>query len=70
MMSEFATAQHARITHHHARNNEGKLLSVLAGEYKHLKEGNRLAVPAAPQRLSHVIVFTSIKSYTENLFYI
>jgi hypothetical protein len=29
-----------------------------------------LAVPAAPQRLSHVIVFTSIKSYTENLFYI
>jgi hypothetical protein len=29
-----------------------------------------LAVPVAPQRLSHVKVFTSSKSYTQHLFYI
>jgi hypothetical protein len=70
MMPDFATVLHASIAHHHARNNKGKLLSVLAGEWKHLKEGNSLAVPVAPQRLSHVKVFTSSKSYTQHLFYI
>jgi hypothetical protein len=42
MMAESATALHLRITHNHARKNKGKLLSVLAGECKHLKEGNGL----------------------------
>jgi hypothetical protein len=42
MMSELATALLVRITRNHARENKGKLLSVLAGECKHLKEGNSL----------------------------